>query len=470
MNNDSFSQDQDIIDILKGGESKKAEYPPELFAARRKLFLEQLAKHPQFQAVDKLAEKDQKLLEIFRSLKSVEPEYPRAMLARRRSLYKQQISQTVPNAIWHVLRSSIQKFVAGLATPHRPISIKFARAASLALSIAMITFVAFALYGNTIQSNSQSNSPALSPTQQFTATPGQLGSPTPLAAIICADGDELPLCITVEQDKNQNVAYTGNGKARPAVAKDASNDHTNSAANLNDGLYGPSASWVSESPNSWIKIDLGTPTAINTVTFGRDRLGMLNAGDPGRFVIAVATSDDVYADGNSSNDDREYVQVFDSAQSDFDGTISGTETVIAIFDKKQARFIKITFENARTVIDEVEAFVSNQTLGAVAPTRTSSREDVPSNPSTALPVSTPIPSDTATAVPIDTLPPTDTVTPVPTDTAPPADTPTPMDTPTPVEPTMPSITETPSSQSDNASTAAPTSTSSASDGQEDPQN
>jgi hypothetical protein len=434
------------------------------------LFLEQLKKHPRFQTVDERDEIDEKLLEVFRRLKSIEPEYPPAMLARRRSLYKQRISKIFPNTIWHVLRSRFQDLIAGLLTFGSPIPVKFARAATLAVGIAMVAFAAFALYGKPVQTNS----PAIPPTQVFTMTPGQV-SDTPPAAIICADGDEPPLCIAVELDKSQNVAYTGNGSARPAVAKDSSKDDMTSAAHLNDGLYGPSASWVSESPNSWIKIDLGAPTAIDTVAFGRDRHGKLNAGDPGRFVIAVATFDDVYADGNSSNDEREYVQVFDSQQEGFDGTISGGETVVAVFELRQARFIKITFQNARTVIDEVEAFASRSTsVVSVNPTRTRDSGS-PSNPSTALPANTTIPSSTATPVPVNTMPPTATITSVPTMTAAPTMTAVPTDplptvetpvpaTPTQPPPTLPPVSDTPESASSDVSTAMPTQPSSASDG------
>lgn len=455
MDSDSFSPEQDFIDVLKGLESNKAEYPPELLAARRKLFLEQLEERLPTQAAGELGETDQKLIEILRSLKTHEAGYPWGMLVRRRSLFKLQISRIVPDRIWHLLRSSVQNFMAGLVSPHHPVSIKFARAATVALGLAMIAFVVFGVYENPVQSNSL----IPSQTKLFTATPGQTAVALQ-TAIVCADGDEPPLCIAVELDKDQNVAYTGNGKARPAVAKDASNSHTHSAAHLNDGLYGPGASWVSDSPNSWIKIDLGTPTAINTVTFGRDRLGALNDGDPGRFIIAVATSDNIYADGNSSNDEREYVQVFDSQQSGFDGTISGAETVIAMFDLKRVRFIKITFANAHTAIDEVEAFVSGPSVAAAEPTRKSSREDAPVIAFTTTPVATPIPSDTATAVPVDTLPPTETVTSIPTDPPAPTETPVPIDTSTPVDPTIPPEPTTP--------VPAPTETSSTSEEPIDP--
>jgi hypothetical protein len=321
---------------------------------------------------------------------------------------------------------------------------KFVRAATLAVGVAMIAFVALALYGNTIPS-AQSATPLFPQGELFTSTPVQASATPQTAAIVCDEDDESLLCHAMELDKSLNAAYTGNGKARPAVAKDSilGDGQLHGAAHINDGIYGLSASWVSNSPNSWIKIDLGSPTAINTVTFGRDRLGTLNEGDPGRFVIAVAIADNVYADGNSSNDEREYVQVFDSEQAGFDGTISGPETVVALFDLNQARFIKITFENARTVIDEVEAFVTNPFLAAIVPTKVSAQREIHPSPSTPLPANTPVPTDTATAMPIDTLPPTDTVTPVPTATLPPAETSTPVVTPTPIDPTVPPSTDTP---------------------------
>ena len=433
MDNDSSSHDQDILDILRGLESKKAEYPPELLEARRKLFLEQLEKHTPLESAGEVVEKDQTLLEIFRKLKALEPEYPLQLLARRRSLLKEQIADAARNSVWYVLRSSIRNLFAGWVTSHRSTSTKFARASALALGIAMFAFVAFALYGRAIQPIS----PPLSLVEQFTP-PDVMATATSEPVIICKDGSEPPLCLAKEFDNSQDLTYVGNGKARPAVAKDtfSGEGRTHQAAHLNDGLYGPDASWVSNSPNSWIKIDLGTTTDVNTIAFGRDRLGNLNDGDPGRFVIAVATSDNVYANGNSSNDEHEYVKVYDSAQAGFDGKISGAETVVALFETKQARFIKITFENARTAIDEVEAFVTKPSIIAREPTKAPPRDEVPPNVSTPLPINTPLPTETATAVPIDTLPPTDTA--IPTDPPTPVETPTPIiDTPVPIDPTIP---------------------------------
>lgn len=433
MDNDSFSHDQDILDILRGLESKKSEYPPELLAARRKLFIEQLEKYSPPEAAPKPAENDQKLLEIFRKLKALDPEYPLQLLMRRRALLKGQIADAARSSVWYVVRSSIRHLFAGWVTSHRSTSIKFVRASTLALGIAMFAFVAFALYGSAIESANSH----LSLVEQFTPLP-VTATLTSEPVIICKDGYEPPLCLAKKFANSQDLTYVGNGKALPAVAKDTfpGEGRIHQAAHLNDGLYGPGASWVSNSPNSWIKIDLGTTTPVNTIAFGRDRLGNLNDGDPGRFVIAVATSDDVYANGISSNDEHEYVKVYDSAKAGFDGKITGAETVVALFETKQARFIKITFENARTAIDEVEAFVTDPSVIAREPTKAPPREEEPPSVSTSLPVNTPLPTDTGTPVPIDTLPPTDTA--IPTDPPTPVETPTPIiDTPVPIDPTVP---------------------------------
>ena len=134
--------------------------------------------------------------------------------------------------------------------------------------------------------------------------------------ITCKPGAEPPLCLVGEYPQESKLTYQGNGSARPAVAKDAMSTSglTHKAAYLNDGLYGPGASWISNSRNSWIKIDLGKPMKLNTVTFGRDRLGKLTGHNPGQFEIALALYDNVYANGNNSNDSREYQTVFNSKQ------------------------------------------------------------------------------------------------------------------------------------------------------------
>ena len=436
MDNDSFSHDQDLLDILRGLESKKAEYPDELLAARRKLFLEQVEKHAPLKQASDLPETDQDIAALFEGLKASKPEYPLRLLARRRLLYQKQLADAARGNLWQLFRSSLSNMLASWGTSQRATPVRWGRASALALGLAMFAVTALALYGGAVGSQRS----FFSPGEVFTAQPVKYTSTSPSqGVIICRDGYEPPLCLARKFDNSDDLSYAGNGRARPAVAKDTYTGYgkIHQAAHLNDGLYGPGASWVSASPNSWIKIDLGTTIKINTIAFGRDRLGKLNDGDPGRFVIAVATSDDVYANGNSSNDEDEYVEVYDSEQAGFDGNITGAETIVALFEMKQARFIKITFENPRTAIDEVEAFATDPSVVMVEPTKTLPREEARPDPSTPLPVNTPLPTDTATAVPIDTLPPTGTLTPVLTDPPTAVETPTPIDTPVPTDPVVP---------------------------------
>jgi hypothetical protein len=157
-------------------------------------------------------------------------------------------------------------------------------------------------------------------------------------------------------------------------------------------------------------------------------------------VIAVATSD-FYADGNSSNDYIEYTQVYDSEQTNFNGIISESATIRAMFKPIRARFVKITFKDAGTAINEVQVFMAQPSEFSNTPTR-KPREDPPVSFSTPVPVyNTPLPTDTAlppptrTAVPTDP-PPTDTPLPPPTKTPrPPTSTPVPTDPPTDIPPT-----------------------------------
>jgi hypothetical protein len=251
--------------------------------------------------------------------------------------------------------------------------------------------------------------------------------------VICKPWYEPPLYLAKGFDKSKDLTYQGNGAARPAVAKDTlpGYDGVHRASYLNDGLYGPGASWISNSPYSWIKIDLGKSTTINTVAFGRDRLGNFNDRDPGQFVIAVALSDDIYADGNSNNDYTEYTQVYNSKLAGFDGVVSGSETVRASFRPVKARFIKITFANPGAAVDEVEVFMAQPSGLSNTPTRRP-REDPPVSVSTPVPVyNTPWPTDIPpTNVPPTDPPPTDTPLPPPTKTPrPPTSTPVPTDPP-----------------------------------------
>src|SRR3712207_7305450 len=49
--------------------------------------------------------------------------------------------------------------------------------------------------------------------------------------------------------------------------------------------------------------------------------------------------------------------IYNSDEEGFDGIVSGPETIQATFDPITARFVKITFENPRTAVDEIEVFM-----------------------------------------------------------------------------------------------------------------
>jgi hypothetical protein len=194
---------------------------------------------------------------------------------------------------------------------------------------------------------------------------------------------------------------------------------------VNDGRSG--ASWVSKSAYSWIKIDLGKVTTINSVSLQKGSLGSSHDNNPGQFVIAVALSD-VYRDGNSSNDDTEYAQVFKSKQAGFSGMISNTETVRTLFPPVKARFVKITFQKAGAAINEVGVFMVQP---AAHPT-SMSQDDLPEVTATLVPTNTLFLMDTGTPSPTGTWLPTGTHTPLPADTALPTGTPYPSDVPFPL--------------------------------------
>ena len=78
------------------------------------------------------------------------------------------------------------------------------------------------------------------------------------------------------------LASTATG-VQPAVARDVLASHVayHAASNVNDGEYGNGSAWVSGAAGSWVKIDLGKPTAFNAIRLGRDRLGTYDDRDPG---------------------------------------------------------------------------------------------------------------------------------------------------------------------------------------------
>jgi hypothetical protein len=97
------------------------------------------------------------------------------------------------------------------------------------------------------------------PAQLFNPSPSQAAVSQPghaivatrtggVARVICEPGYLPPLCQAQSIEGNQDLTFPGNGSARPAVAKDAllSSNGIHKASYVNDGRYGPSASWISD--------------------------------------------------------------------------------------------------------------------------------------------------------------------------------------------------------------------------------
>ena len=469
-----------VVEILEHIKPVTVEYPPDLLTARRAAFIAQVEQYRN-QAVEvqkePLASNNGRVLTLLEHLKSFELEYPLKLWSARRAAFAAQIRDS-KTSVLEALRAAIRNLWNGKGKYPSAPTMRFQRVSLVMAMLLMAAFVASLLYGNGDPLTALIQSPI---SQPEVAQPGSIAATTTstgaVAEVICKPGYLPPLCLAQEFDQSHDLSFPGNGKARPAVAKDTIPGYSliHDAAYANDGQYGPGASWISNSAYSWIKIDLGETRTVNTVTFGRDRLGNLNDGDPGQFVIAVALSDDVYADGNSSNDFMEYTPVYSSAEAGFDGIVSGPETIQATFSPVTARYIKITFENAGTAVDEIEAFMI-QPPGLVMNPTQKPRDDVlpsftpvpthtliPSDTPTAMPSRTPHPTFTFTPRPTFTPSPTDTATDVPTDTATPVPTDTPVpptDTPPPTAtPVPPTATPLPTNTPVPTSTAVPTSTS-----------
>ena len=452
---ESPSQDQ-VIELLGNLKSANSEYPSELLAARRAAFVEQIRQRNSAGAAKEvlpsLPSQNGKIFKLFERLRGIEIEYPRKMWSARRSGFVTQIRESRVSVL-DALRSAFHNFFSNRVRPGRMPVMDFRRVSVVLAALLMAAYLGSLAYGNP-QPLTGIFSPAPSQGGVFQPSPvAEITSTGAVAEVICKPGYLPPLCLAKEFDKNQDLTSPENGSARPAVAKDTLPGYSriHNAAYVNDGLYGPGASWISNSAYSWIKIDLGEARTINTITFGRDRLGNFNDGDPGQFIIAVALSDDIYADGNSHNDFMEYTQVYNSDEEGFDGVVSGPETIEASFNPVRARYVKITFENARTAVDEIEVFMIQPT-GFASHTTQRPRDTVVPSTFTPVPTNTLVPSKTPTVfIPTNTLLPTYTSTPRPTFTftpRPPTSTEEPTDTPEPPTNTPRPPTDTPEPPTD----------------------
>jgi hypothetical protein len=384
-------------------------------------------------------------MKVLVDLRSAQAEYPADLRAATRSALLRHIEAAESTSPWDRFRVSIERLFHYKTT--------FPTVGRLSLVVASL--IAVVLIGSLfIPRVEQAFQPY--PLQTAEATHLPQTSTSEVAITICRADDQSPSCRPGDPASSQDLADTGNGAARPAVSKDARADPNavHKAAYVNDGRGG--ASWVSNSADSWIKIDLGEVKTINTINLQKGSLGSSGDNDPGQFVIAVALSDE-YADGDSNHDYVEYTQVFRSEATGFSGMVSQAETISTRFPAMKARFVKITFEKAGAAIEEVGVFMveppslteratstPQDDLAAITSTPIFTGTSLAMNTATSLPAGTTVvnatntlaPSRTMTPLPTNTLPPAYTSTIVPTDPLP-SDTPLPP--PTVVQPTVGSI-------------------------------
>lgn len=427
-------QDEELIKRLHDLGSVEPVYPPDLLTARRDAFVAQIDRLRSAEAKEELDPRDQEIVRLLGELKAAEVEYPAGLLAARRSAFLQQIERVGTISLWDQLRLSIQRiFQYKVVIPTLP----SARRTSLVVAVLMVAaLIGSLLFTRTGPTFSPAPSPAVVEPTGFPPTT----SPE-TALIVCKPDDQAPLCSPRELDSSPDLAEQGNGAARPAVSSEAGSSEgaAQRAAYVNDGRS--DTSWVSSSPDSWIKIDLGKVRTLNSITLQK---GPSPDNDPGQFVIAVARSD-FYSDGNSSNDYTEYAQVFNSATAGFSGTVSQADTVRTLFPAVKARFVKITFKKAGAAIREVGVFMVQPPAQAMHLTRThvenapeASATPLPTNTGLAMdtgtlyPTSIQLPTETLIASPSDTQLPTETLIPQTTDTSLPTDTALPSDTATPL--------------------------------------
>jgi hypothetical protein len=435
--------EQEIAKVLGNPKLAQVPYPAELLAARRAAFLAQVEELSPVAIGEELSAGDQQIVRLLSGLKSAQVPYPAELLAARRSAFLRQAAGVEPVRLLDRVRLAISRIFPARAMTQAAPSTGFLR-----ISFVLASLLAAVWIGSLLLSGAE---------QSFQASPLQVaGAPTnPLPArtakvalTVCQPADRAPSCASGEFSPDQDLADPGNGPAQPAVSNDAraSGQGIYRASYVNDGRQGPS--WVSNSPDSWIKIDLGKVTTINTVSLQKGSLNSSADNDLGQFVIAVALRD-VYTDGNNSNDYTEYAQVFSSKQTSFSGAVSSAATVQTQFPATRARYVKITFEKEGAAIQEVGVFMAPPP-GPLAQGTSTPQDDPTEITLTPVLTNTPLLADTATAVATGALLPTDTAVLLPTNTLLPSSTPTPLptttqaaaDTPTPL-PTYPLASDTP---------------------------
>lgn len=153
-----------------------------------------------------------------------------------------------------------------------------------------------------------------------------------------------------------NLASVQAGAAAAVASSEAFTPFHNSG-NANDGFYGNASAWVSGTlQNCWLKVDLGQVRTIAKLKGGRDREGSFGDRWWNDYQVWVATSENVYAPGDDSNDGAEYTLV---ASGFFGSHVPGASTEVN-FAPVQARYVKLVILNSipddvvEPAVDEVE--------------------------------------------------------------------------------------------------------------------
>lgn len=435
-------QDRKIIRLLQDLGSVAPVYPPELLTARRAAFLAQLEGLSAADVDEELSAADLEIVNLLGRLSSVRVEYPAELLAARRSTFIYQLDQAGGSGFLDRSRLSIQRtFQFKTSTLSVPPA-GFVRLSFVIGGLIVAAFLGLLFF-------SRIEEPFQPPPPQAAATPTRV-LPTgtgAVALVICKPYDQKPACLPGELDPGQDLADPANGPAQPAVSRDARSgqEGVHKAAYVNDGREG--TSWISASPDSWIKIDLGRVTTVNTISLQKGSPDSWDEGNPGQFVISVARSD-FYSEGDSSHDYTEYEPVFHSEQTGFVGSISNAETILTRFPAVEARFVKITFEKEGAAIEEVGVFLiqlpefveepmgrPTDELAETTLTPLSTLTLPPVDTITEVPPFTRLSTATTGPTPIVTPQLLNTPIPLPTNTLPPVDT----DTPVPAEPSATAV-------------------------------
>lgn len=179
----------------------------------------------------------------------------------------------------------------------------------------------------------------------------------PLSDDVVRKPFDAPQGLARPYDASANLAWSGNGFARPGVARDCIPyyEPIHDPVNVNDGYYGNGSSWISDSTGSWVKVDLGRLVPFDTFLAGRDRTASFGDRSWGAFRILVAATDDAYANGDDANDEAEYALVYDSASDPaYRGWFELGETITATFAPVTARYVKLVVQNWGAAVDEIE--------------------------------------------------------------------------------------------------------------------